>query len=78
MRSFEMPRIMTKCPTTERDVPTVYRMSQDQLDALEGEFAFRCPACEDIHRWRRADAWVEAGPAQGPAVAEISAPAAPG
>ena len=56
-----MPRIITKCPTTERDVPTVYRMSQSQLDALEGEFAFRCPACDEIHRWRREAAWVELG-----------------
>jgi hypothetical protein len=64
-----MPRIMTKCPTTERDVPTVYRMSQSQLDALEGEFAFRCPICEEVHRWTRDDAWVEPGQARAPIVA---------
>ena len=54
-----MARIMTKCPTTDRDVSTVYRMSRDQLDALEGEFAFRCAACGEIHHWRRDAAWVE-------------------
>ncbi len=63
-----MPRIMTKCPNTDRDVPTVYRMSQSQLDELQGEFAFRCPACEDIHRWKREAAWVEPGAPQAPAV----------
>jgi hypothetical protein len=57
-----MPRIMTKCPTTDREVPTVYRMTSTQLDALEGEFAFRCAACDEIHRWRRAEAWVEEAP----------------
>ena len=64
-----MPRILTKCPTTERDVPTVYRMSQSQLDELEGEFAFRCPICEEVHRWTRKDAWVEPGQARAPLVA---------
>jgi hypothetical protein len=63
-----MPRIITKCPTTERDVPTVYRMSQIQLDELEGEFAFRCPACDAIHRWRREAAWVEPGLAKAPEI----------
>lgn len=57
-----MPRIMTKCPTTDRDVPTVYRMTGDQLDALVGEFAFRCAACDTIHRWSREAAWVETAP----------------
>ena len=56
-----MPRILTKCPTTDRDVPTVYRMSQVQLDSLEGQFSFRCPLCDQIHAWKRGDAWVEPG-----------------
>ena len=60
-----MPRIITKCPTTDRDVPTVYRMSQEQLDTLEGEFSFRCPACDQIHTWRRDAAWVEPGLIKG-------------
>jgi hypothetical protein len=61
-----MPRIMTKCPTTEREVSTVYRMSQTQLDELQGEFAFRCPACDEIHHWKREAAWVEPGLAKAP------------
>lgn len=63
-----MPRIMTKCPTTDRDVPTVYRMSADQLGVLEGQFAFRCPLCDEIHHWSREEAWVEAGPVRAPVV----------
>jgi hypothetical protein len=50
---------MTRCPTTDREVPTVYRMSSAQLAVLEGEFAFRCTLCDEIHRWRREAAWVE-------------------
>jgi hypothetical protein len=63
-----MPRIMTKCPTTDREVPTVYRMTRAQLDMLEGEFAFRCAACDEIHRWRRDEAWVEEGADRPPVI----------
>ena len=63
-----MPRILTKCPNTDRDVPTVYRMSQAQLDELEGEFAFRCVECGEVHRWGRTAAWVEPGAPQAPEV----------
>jgi hypothetical protein len=64
-----MPRIMTKCPNTDRDVSTVHRMSQSQLDELKGEFSFRCPVCESVHRWDRTAAWVEPGLPKAPMVA---------
>ena len=56
-----MARIMIKCPTTGADVSTVLRMHQPALEKLSGEYAFRCGACQQIHRWNRDDAWLEGG-----------------
>ncbi len=54
-----MPRILTKCPRTERTVPTVLRMREAAFEALSGPHAFRCPACSQIHTWEKQDAWLE-------------------
>ena len=54
-----MARIMTKCPTTGETVFTCQRMKPAEFDALERELGFRCSVCEQIHKWLKADAWLE-------------------
>ena len=54
-----MARILTKCPETERTVPTVLRMSENAFASLSTQHAFRCPACDKIHAWNKQDAWLE-------------------
>lgn len=49
---------MTVCPTTGEPTPTVFRMKPSQFDDLDGERAFRC-RCGEVHRWTRADAWLD-------------------
>jgi uncharacterized C2H2 Zn-finger protein len=48
-----------KCPRTERVVPTVLRMREPAFAALSSSHSFRCPACQEIHRWEKQDAWLE-------------------
>lgn len=54
-----MARILMKCPSTERVVPTVLRMREPAFEAMSGSHAFRCPACNQIHTWEKHDAWLE-------------------
>lgn len=54
-----MARVMTRCPNTGAEVSTILRMQEPAFEALTGEHAFRCGACGDIHRWDKADAWLE-------------------
>jgi hypothetical protein len=61
-----MARIMTKCPTTGETVFTCQRMKPAEFDALERELGFRCPVCEQIHRWLKADAWLEESAPRSP------------
>lgn len=53
-------RILITCPDTGVPVETVLRMRQSALEALQGEYRFRCPRCGQVHAWRREDAWYEA------------------
>jgi len=54
-----MPRIMTPCPTTDTLVPTGHRTPALDLEHLEGQLSFRCPACQEVHAWTREQASVE-------------------
>ena len=72
MRSVRMARVMTQCPTTGQTVFTCQRMKPVEFDALSNEMGFRCPVCDQIHKWSRADAWLEE-PSAAPTPAQIEA-----
>jgi hypothetical protein len=52
-------RLLIRCPTTQEVVPTILRLRPSAFAALQGEHAFRCERCGEIHRWRPEDAWLE-------------------
>ncbi|HEX7758493.1 MAG TPA: hypothetical protein VF459_03260 [Caulobacteraceae bacterium] len=54
-----MARVLIKCPLRERPTPTGYWMNATQFAAAGARYAFRCGACNEIHHWERADAWLE-------------------
>lgn len=54
-----MARIVTRCPNSGRAVSTGHWLSPPQFAALTVQHAFRCPACGSVHRWTRAEAWIE-------------------
>ena len=54
-------RVLITCPETGDPVWTVMRLRSAALDALHGEYGFRCGRCGQVHHWRREDAWLEAG-----------------
>lgn len=56
-----MPRVLVRCPVRDRVVFTGHRMTQAKLtEAHETRYGFRCNACDEIHHWVPADAWLEA------------------
>jgi hypothetical protein len=57
-----MPDILIRCPIFNLPVPTGYTTEMIILDSLYFELTKRCPACKTIHRWKRADAWVDEQP----------------
>jgi hypothetical protein len=65
-----MARVLMKCPETGVTVSTCQRMKSIEFDALERELGFRCPSCDKIHKWSRADAWLEESPASAAAEAQ--------
>jgi hypothetical protein len=54
-----MPRIIIRCPTTGQDVPTGRRTQDFALCEIMEPLSFRCPVCQQIHRWCGTDAHVE-------------------
>ena len=55
-----MPRVLITCPTTNRPVPTGISLSLASFQARPlADNQFRCPACEQIHTWDKADAYLE-------------------
>ena len=54
-----MQRILFTCPSSGRTVPTVQRMTEAKFQVMVGKFAFRCSSCNEIHHWRKEDAWLE-------------------
>jgi len=53
-------RVLVLCPSTGAPVSTVLKLREPALQALRGEYAFRCEKCGEIHRWSKDDAWLEA------------------
>ncbi|MFL5297839.1 MAG: hypothetical protein ACJ798_15800 [Phenylobacterium sp.] len=54
-----MPRIIISCPTTGEDVPTGHRTQDFELCDVVEPRSFRCPVCQEVHRWLGCDAKVE-------------------
>ena len=55
-----MALVLIKCPTLGVDVSTSQHMREAEFEAaLFPNAAFRCPACGEIHRWEKAQAWVD-------------------
>ena len=57
-----MPRIMITCPVTKKPVYTGMTMDKERFEAPHNFLAnnvIRCPHCGDVHRWDKADAYVE-------------------
>jgi uncharacterized Zn finger protein len=56
----EVPkRLLIRCPVTNETVSAVLRLRPSAFEALQGEHAFRCEKCGQVHQWRRQDAWLE-------------------
>ncbi len=55
-----MPLVMIHCPVTGDAISTRHTMSEPQFatDAFENA-AVRCTACGEIHKWTKADAWLQ-------------------
>ena len=56
-----MANIMTSCPTLKVPVKTGLTTETIVFESLSPsiEVPFRCPACREVHRWTRKDAWVD-------------------
>jgi hypothetical protein len=54
-----MADIMIRCPTFGMAVPTGFTTEMIILDTLDFPLTVHCPACREIHRWTRRDAWIE-------------------
>jgi hypothetical protein len=54
-------RIMIKCPKTGKLVYTGFAMDAQTFDALpiEDQDPIQCPACNQMHRWKKRDAIFE-------------------
>jgi hypothetical protein len=53
--------IMTNCPFLKVPVKTGLTTETIVFESLSPsiEVPFRCPACREVHRWTRMDAWVD-------------------
>jgi hypothetical protein len=55
-----MPMVMIRCPSTGDTVSTRHTMSETQFAGEPFEnAAVRCASCNQIHRWNKADAWLQ-------------------
>ena len=55
-----MPRVMIRCPRTDRPIPTGIAMNEQSFqssDLLDNAVA--CPECGGAHVWSKEDAYVE-------------------
>jgi hypothetical protein len=54
-----MSDILVKCPFTLKSVPTGLKAEWVVLDSLPPvAIPLSCPACGQLHKWRREDAWI--------------------
>jgi hypothetical protein len=57
-----MPRVMIKCPNTNKFVPTGFALDKASFENpsyILGNNTVRCPACGKDHTWSKADAILE-------------------
>ena len=56
-----MNRILIKCPTTGKLVYTGFAMDVQTFEMLpiEEQDPIKCPACKQMHRWKKRDAILE-------------------
>jgi len=54
-------RIMIKCPKTGKLVYTGFAMDAQTFEMLpiEDQDPIQCPACREMHRWKKRDAIIE-------------------
>jgi CheY-like chemotaxis protein len=55
-----MPRVLIRCPSTTRPVPTGLEMDPEAFAAELGDRFVYCPHCQRTHLWTKAIAWLEA------------------
>jgi RNase P subunit RPR2 len=68
-----MPRILIRCRTFGKPVPTGLMTEKIRFDSLGGmQFSIICPTCGKIHRWKKRDAWIEIA-AEGVEPADVAA-----
>jgi len=52
-------KIVIRCPTFDREVPTGLTTESIKFDSLSGiKLSLHCPACLKRHSWEKKDAWV--------------------
>ena len=57
--NLPMGDILVKCPFTLKSVPTGLKAEWVVLDSLPPvAIPLSCPACGQLHKWRREDAWI--------------------
>jgi len=56
-----MADILINCTVFGVVVPTGITTEMIILDTLDFELAMYCPACRQVHKWKRVDAWVDRG-----------------
>jgi hypothetical protein len=55
-----MPRIMIKCPTTGKLIPTGMAADQNSFDSSTfTNNSVQCPECGRMHTWSKQDAQLE-------------------
>ena len=60
-RATAMARILIRCPTFKKAVPTGLTTNKIKLDSLDLTLSLVCPACGMVHEWKQADARIERG-----------------
>jgi predicted RNA-binding Zn-ribbon protein involved in translation (DUF1610 family) len=59
-RSYAMAKVMIRCTTTGKLVPTGFDMARTSFEtAVLEDKAFQCPACGQMHMWDKEDARLE-------------------
>ena len=59
--ALALHNVMIRCPNTGESVWTSIAMT-DAMLAQQSDDAvlnFRCPACDELHAWCAADAWID-------------------
>jgi len=54
-----MPRVLIRCPSTIRPIPTGLEMDPEAFAAELGDRFVYCPHCQRTHLWTKAMAWLE-------------------